>query len=209
MSAPPLDTGPWARATRVRSARSATRSIRSPAVPALIVALGTTSVAPAGPVRLLPTADATSSRPGTGAERPQTFVSQALGELRARSGLTWGQLAGLLGVERRSLHAWARGGQPNATNLARLVHLLARCRALDHGQPTETAFSLLAEFGRPAERRVPAPIGSRRPPRPSAEAQVARRAFHPVELLGALHDLSHPSDPLVGGVPVFPLRAEG
>jgi transcriptional regulator with XRE-family HTH domain len=37
-------------------------------------------------------------------------------ELKARSGLTWDQLAGVFGVSRRAVHGWAAGARLNAQN---------------------------------------------------------------------------------------------
>lgn len=58
---------------------------------------------------------------------------KAISSLRRISGLTWEQLAYILGVSRRSLHSWANGGALNVRNAKKLQQLLATVRYVDKG----------------------------------------------------------------------------
>lgn len=55
-------------------------------------------------------------------------TEETVNYVHSRSGLTWEQLARILGVSRRSVHMWAAGGRMTArhfellTDLARLIH---------------------------------------------------------------------------------------
>ncbi len=71
-------------------------------------------------------------------------ASSAIAELRLRSGLTWDQLARLLGVARRSVHFWASGKPLNAANEERVGRLLAVIRHIDRGGARETRAALLS-----------------------------------------------------------------
>ena len=64
-------------------------------------------------------------------------------ELRRRSGLTWDQIAEVMGVERRSVHFWASGKEPSARNQERLRRVLAVVRGADRGSANETRLALL------------------------------------------------------------------
>lgn len=150
-------------------------------------------------------------------------------ELRSRTQLTWAQLARALGVQRRSLHFWARGERPSAANLERLMGILGMVRSIDRGDPSETtamllesqgdrpsAFALLCE-GRDEEvlellrgrfagvtetRERP-----RRPPRLTAEERARRRGgFSPIDRLDALHDVHVPPAGKVIGTIAIPRR---
>jgi hypothetical protein len=66
-----------------------------------------------------------------------------VGELRARTGLSYGRLARLLGVERRSLYFWIEGRAISSDNLDRLTEVTELCRSFDRGNPAETAERLL------------------------------------------------------------------
>lgn len=136
-------------------------------------------------------------------------AQRALAELRTRTRLTWAQLARAVGVQRRSLHFWARGERPSPANFERLMGVVAVVRAIDTGDPARTTavlldrdrgpspFVLLSEgrheevldllrprrVGRVAERRR-----RRRPPPLSPEEQERRRGLPPLELLDARHD---------------------
>ena len=141
----------------------------------------------------------------------------ALLELRSKTRLTWGQLARALGVHRRSLHLWAQGKRPNASNLERLMRLVEIVRKVDRGNPDETTMSLLepqngrssvftllcensladllAESSPPLDRRQ---RGERRPPQLSREERTRRRGIPPLERLEALHDFEGSAiDPLL------------
>lgn len=133
-----------------------------------------------------------------------------LAEVRRKTQLTWAQLARALGVQRRSLHFWARGERPSAANLERLIRIHGIVRAIDRGDPAATTavllesrgdrsspFALLCE-GRDDEvlellRPQRAFTGAsrerpRRPPPLSGEERARRRGgFSPLDRLDALH----------------------
>jgi transcriptional regulator with XRE-family HTH domain len=133
-----------------------------------------------------------------------------LAELRSKTQLTWAQLARALGVQRRSLHFWARGERPSAANLERLMRILGIVRAIDRGDPAETTaflfeslpgrpspFALLCEgrdeelleFLRPRQQAETSPQRRRRPPRLSPEERDRRQGgVSPLDRLDALHD---------------------
>lgn len=135
----------------------------------------------------------------------------ALSELRQRTQLTWAQLARMLGVQRRSLHFWARGERPSASNLERLMRIVGIVRAVDRGDPGETtsvlleprrsgvsAFTLLCE-GKDAEvaellsltvreRQQSAGPRRQRPPRLDRAERERRRGLSPVERTAAIGD---------------------
>ncbi len=68
----------------------------------------------------------------------------AIHELRHRSGLTWDQVADLMGVSRRSVHLWASGRELSARNQEHLHRVLAAVRAVDHGSAGATRSALFA-----------------------------------------------------------------
>lgn len=70
-------------------------------------------------------------------------VQQAIAELRRLSGLTWEQIARLLGVSRRSVHLWASGEPVRASHQERVQRLLAVLRQVDRGSATENRALLL------------------------------------------------------------------
>ncbi len=138
-----------------------------------------------------------------------------LAELRSRTQLTWAQLARALGVQRRSLHFWARGERPSAPNLERLMSILGIVRAIDRGDPSETTALLLESRGdRPSpfallcEGRDDAVLEllrphhhattevrerPRRPPQLAREERALRRGgLSPLDRLDALHDADVP-----------------
>lgn len=98
------------------------------------------------------------------------------------SGLTWNQIARLLGVSRRSVHMWANGGRMNATNAETLNALAAVIQAVPSGTPDQRRAYLLAPRGDGrsaldefrAERTI--------------EHGMNASTFAPDELIGALHD---------------------
>lgn len=144
-----------------------------------------------------------------GSSRLQKGLSpqRALAELRSRTELTWGQLARALGVNRRSLHFWAQGERPSASNFERLMDLVEIVRGIDDGDPTTTTETLLEPHGggpsmfarlcdqqagifpeltRPA--RVPRAISgrTRRPPQLSREERARREGLAPWERIASL-----------------------
>jgi transcriptional regulator with XRE-family HTH domain len=133
---------------------------------------------------------------------PEYSTSQQVRMLRDLSGLTWSQLARLFGVDRRSLHMWATGGQLNARNAELLAEALriVRSVATRAGDPTATRAALLAKgpegsvFDQLAAKADSRPVSSSN----SARAARAAHATHnargtqqvepPADLLGARHD---------------------
>jgi transcriptional regulator with XRE-family HTH domain len=71
-------------------------------------------------------------------------LADAIKALRADSGLTWEQLAKLLGVSRRSVHIWANGGRMTASHIERLSRLRQAVAALPGDTAEERRASLLA-----------------------------------------------------------------
>jgi transcriptional regulator with XRE-family HTH domain len=69
---------------------------------------------------------------------------KALFELRQRTDLTWAQLARALGVQRRSLHFWAKGERLSAPNFERLMRVAGIVRSMDKGSPAETTAFLMS-----------------------------------------------------------------
>ncbi|MCB1821917.1 MAG: XRE family transcriptional regulator [Candidatus Competibacteraceae bacterium] len=133
--------------------------------------------------------------------------SAAIIELRRRSGLTWEQLARLLGVAPRSVHFWASGKPLNAAHEERLGRVLAVIRQIDQGQARATRAALMTaasdgvmpfdllltdRFAEVTERLGASPPRPM-PPRPplAAHARAARRPPPPNEQVGALHETVH------------------
>lgn len=153
-------------------------------------------------------------------------MQAAVAELRKRSHLTWEQLARIFGVQRRSLHFWARGTRPSFENTERIQRLLIILRHVDTGDPERTRAQLLRPIqdgtsvyellcgGRDEEvlailrssRRQPQPMSlnerSRRPPALSSEVRERRRGFAPTELLDTKHDDAPALGRLIGSVPI-------
>jgi DNA-binding transcriptional regulator YiaG len=63
--------------------------------------------------------------------------------LHQESGLTWEQIARLLGVSRRAVHMWGSGGNLNAQNYESLAKLVALIRTLPGDSPSEKRTALL------------------------------------------------------------------
>lgn len=75
----------------------------------------------------------TSSLSATAASVLPQSTAAAVSELRRLSGLTWEQLARVLGVSRRSLHFWASGQSINASNEDHLRRTLMVLNQADRG----------------------------------------------------------------------------
>ena len=145
--------------------------------------------------------------PDTGANAAPPSSPAAIGELRRLSGLTWDRLAGLFGVDRRSLHFWASGKPMNAGNEERLHRLLGVLRRIDRGSAAANRAALLdadaddelpldllarGEYDE-AVARLGAGKGRRVVHASPSVAERARRAPRPPEeLVEALHDRVHP-----------------
>lgn len=94
-------------------------------------------------------------------------VSARLQRVRRLSGLNWGEIAAAVGVSRRSVHNWLRGGRVASVHLAQLAKLeglvqafagahasQARDQILQPGHDGQTPLDRLARASRPA-RSVP------------------------------------------------------
>jgi DNA-binding XRE family transcriptional regulator len=57
-------------------------------------------------------------------------LADTLGEVKHRSGLTWGQLAAIFEVSRQTVHSWANGAAVRIAHVARVRELLERVREL-------------------------------------------------------------------------------
>ncbi len=121
-------------------------------------------------------------------------IRRAVAELRRVSGLTWDELAKLLGVSRRSVHFWASGKPLNAANTRRLFQLVDVLRGADRGssqsnraalftvEEGSTAFDLLvAQKFEAARSRLGKGSGRTRPRlrELSSDAKQARRPLSP------------------------------
>ncbi len=107
--------------------------------------------------------------------------------VRKMTGLTWSQLAGILGVDRRSVHNWAVGGRMSSGHEEALSRLSDLSHRLFHGDPAATRHELFAHIP-PAT--PPAARPSTGKPR-SVLSQTRSRAddqLHPVDFLPPLSD---------------------
>ncbi len=133
-------------------------------------------------------------------------TSVAVLELRRLSGLTWQQLAQLLGVSRRSVHLWASGQSLNASNEDHLMRTLGALKQADCGSARANREMLMQDYGAGlpldllAEHSYEAfskcvPQGKGRKTqniKPLSQAsRDARKPQRPDQLLGALQDPIH------------------
>ena len=58
-------------------------------------------------------------------------TADALDEIKRRSGLTWGQLAEIFKVSRRTVHSWANGAAVRVAHVGLVTQLLERVREFD------------------------------------------------------------------------------
>lgn len=63
-------------------------------------------------------------------EEVERRVSSEITAIKVAAGLTWLQLANLLGVSRRTVHSWAEGKEPSDNNLAEVQSLLEKVKSL-------------------------------------------------------------------------------
>ena len=120
----------------------------------------------------------------------------ALAELRRLSGLSWEQLARMLGVSRRALHFWASGRAMARSNEEHLQRVLAVVRTIDRGSTAATRTALLEALDN--KRNAVDLLAAREYERASsvasrlsAAARMARAPSSPESLVGALHDRVH------------------
>jgi transcriptional regulator with XRE-family HTH domain len=147
--------------------------------------------------------------PSSGEKRARS-AGETILEARRLSGLTWQELADVLGVHRRTLHLWANSRPINAANEHRLQHLLGVMQRLDRGEASRNRNLLLApragglsifdllSKGRFSDAVAIAGVGQGRPQRPTTplatDAADARLPIPPGQLLGALQDRVHQSE---------------
>jgi transcriptional regulator with XRE-family HTH domain len=75
-------------------------------------------------------------------------VSEALTELRELTGLTWDQIASMLGVSRRAVHAWMSGASDiRRENAARVQEILHTVRSWSSQPAFKVRNRLLSNFG--------------------------------------------------------------
>jgi len=137
---------------------------------------------------------------------PSIRSGSAIGELRRLSGLTWEQLAHLVGVSRRTLHFWASGKEMGPANQEHLQRILGVLRRIDRGTARENrrillesgedglfATDLLANKRYELVVSLLGPGGAARvsSPRLSSEALAARRPRPPQDLVAALQTPIH------------------
>lgn len=134
----------------------------------------------------------------------EVSTGSAIMEVRRLTGLTWEQLADVLGVARRSLHFWASGKPLNAANEERVARILACLRLISRGNSRETRALLLDPqpdgaipldlLARGNYEEVVARLGpgvgtsTKLYSELSREARALRRPVSPESLIGALHD---------------------
>jgi transcriptional regulator with XRE-family HTH domain len=159
-----------------------------------------------------------------------SVVQSALAEIRRRSQLTWEQLARVFGVQRRSLHFWARGARPSSANVERILRVLAIVQYVDMGDAERTRTELLRPLrggisayellcaNRDDElpqlvradrehKEPPSPQRRGRRPAPLSSAERdRRRGFAPTDLLDARHDAPRLLGRLLDAVPVPGVR---
>lgn len=155
---------------------------------------------------------------------PVAPAIELLADIRRRARLTWDQLARMLGVQRRSLHLWARGARLSADNAERLEHVAAAIRLLDLGDPDQTRSALLRPWAgsesiydllcarRDREAVALARRGAvvdarpaatrKRPPALTRTARQARRGLPPTELVGGLTSAEPPAGRYIGASPI-------
>ena len=139
------------------------------------------------------------SPPQTSAGSPVTAPPAqpgALSELRRLSGLSWEQLAHVLGVSRRTLHFWASGKPMARSNEEHLQRVLGVVRASERGSTAATRTALLEALdgqhnavdlltAHEYERASSATS------RLSTAVRTSRAPSPPETLVGALHDRVH------------------
>lgn len=82
-------------------------------------------------------------------------VSEALGEIKKLTGLTWGQLSTILEVTRRTLHSWANGTVAvRGRNALRVQEVMEMIRNYGDRPPFKIRRELLASFGIDTERQI-------------------------------------------------------
>ncbi len=159
-----------------------------------------------------------------------SVLQSAVAEIRRRTQLTWEQLARLFGVQRRSLHFWARGARPSSEHAERILRVLAIVRHFDTGDAESTTMELLRPLqggvsvyemlcacrddevvellrgGSPHIEPSSPPRRGRRPTPLTSTERDRRRGFAPTDLLDARQDTPPLLGRVLGAVPVPGLR---
>lgn len=73
----------------------------------------------------------------------ENLVRRALDEIKSRSRLTWGQIAGAMDVDTRTIHLWRAGKGISANHQERLQELIGLINSIDLGDASETQAQLL------------------------------------------------------------------
>ena len=88
-------------------------------------------------------------------------TAEELDEIKRRSGLTWGQIASLFSVSRKSVHSWATGKPARPRHSVRISKLLEEIRSVGD----VPAFKVReAIFGHPTEPSSESDRANREPP---------------------------------------------
>lgn len=108
-----------------------------------LIACSSTSAQAAvvAPVRVDCTCAGTNG--GTVARDVNSSTSDALDEIKRRSGLTWGQMAEIFQVSRRTVHSWANGAAVRVAHAGLVTQLLQRVREFDDQPPFKVRDHLL------------------------------------------------------------------
>lgn len=142
-------------------------------------------------------------------DKREVSTSQAIHEIRLKTGLTWEQLSKIFHVDRRSLHFWASGKSLSASHEEQLFRLLRLVRMIDRGSARANRAILLNPLGKgnqsPFEKLISGDyeevltlIGSsgvtrRRPPMASAEQVANKLPASPFSIDGVIDDSSLPT----------------
>lgn len=190
------------------SAGGALNSTRAPMTLGVLLTVGmATSNAYATPVGVEEALCAPLEQTSSGVPIPvPDEVGAGVSELRRLSGLTWEQLARLIGVSRRSLHFWASGKPTSRVYEERLQRLLATMRLIDRGSARSnrammltpgpdgnSPLDLLADDQHEPVVALLGPGGARRvrPPKISPAVLAERAPLGPEDLLSGLPERIH------------------
>ena len=118
------------------------------------------------------------------AEEVLPELAKSMRSLRRRSGLTWDELARILGVSRRTLYNWSVGGQISAAHARILADIVGLIHEVDTGDPKLTRSRLLAPTN--SGSTLYTQLVQRR----RFEPQVSDLTYRPDQLLGARYDIA-------------------
>ena len=194
--------------TTTTDANPSNRNLGGLALSCILLAVpqGTSSLPPSAQQALYRSVSHGTSTGGI-RQRGDGRTSSAVLEIRRLSGLTWEQLAKLLGVSRRSVHFWASGKTLTGSNETRVFDLLALLRRIDRGsaqrnraallKPSsggQSPFESLAEGQLDRAEKLLGATNMRRIRRRYATDEIkARTPRKPAELIDALQDRVEPA----------------